>query len=150
MFDRLFGINNYSLVYIERDPVNVIKSQMNLTWGWKTRLEEFRNLSNIERIIFYINRYKSSFNSRYDSLIREYKIFTIEELSLDDTLFLELCNYCGINVFNPSREDYKHGTVDLKKGKEITDYFSQLELDELDFLKENLRVERIFLGYISS
>ena len=93
VFDNIF--ENYELIWIERDPRVVVSSYIKQRWFYKNNSQEYKNLSNEDKIRFYSNYYMNIY-SKSKSVKR--KLVFYEDLCNDPEKFMkDLLKHLDLN-----------------------------------------------------
>lgn len=106
------AFKDYTVVWIDRDPIAVVNSMMKQRWFFKNKPEKYAAMSPIDRISFYCNYYNSVLESK--TQIPSEKLISVhyEDLVNDPELFFRnLTRQLGLSFSESFEQSIKNWDV---------------------------------------
>lgn len=141
IFDAIF--NDYTVVWIERDPRVVVSSILKQKWFYKNKQPAYDRLTEAERILFYADYYKKLFqhSGQYANKV----VVKYEDLVADQAYFFEgLCQTLNLSYSNKFRQIVKSWPMEKVDWEHYKHKYSEQGIELLQTL---LAPEMRALGY---
>ncbi|WP_243472452.1 sulfotransferase [Winogradskyella sp. MH6] len=132
IFNDLF--DDYTIIWIERDPRVVVSSYIKQRWFYKNDPEAYDNLTMNEKIKFYSNYYLKNYRGSKDANV---KVVFYEDMCQDPVIFFEdLLNYLGLEFTKWHKEKISNVKINKVNWSFYKSRYNEEEISLLNAMLE--------------